>query len=211
MRNLVRASSNSVTLFTLLLLLLFSVMRSIPEYELATAQTRTTRTTMALGSNVLTYESSNYGFVVQYPANWQKVEFSKGIEEGTRNLVVNFLSPLEGPSDTFREYLIVQTENMTSRDLSLKTFTIEQMAFLKDSFPDFNILESNRSTTITSHIAYEVVYTYSDPIIGKAKAMEIWIVNGGKVYILSYHADAAKYSKYLPTILKMIGSFVTVK
>jgi hypothetical protein len=211
MRNLVRASSNSVTLFALLLLLLFSVMRSIPEYELATAQTKTTQTTMALASNVLTYESSNCGFVVQYPANWQKVEFSKGIEEGTRNLVVNFLSPLEGPSDTFREYLIVQTANMTSRDLSLKTFTIEQMAFLKDSFPDFNILESNRSTTITSHIAYEVVYTYSDPIIGKAKAMEIWIVNGGKVYILSYHADAAKYSKYLPTILKMIGSFVTVK
>jgi hypothetical protein len=211
MRNLVRASSNSVTLFALLLLLLFSVMRSIPEYELATAQTKTTQTTMALASNVLTYESSNCGFVVQYPTNWQKVEFSKGIEEGTRNLVVNFLSPLEGPSDTFREYLIVQTANMTSRDLSLKTFTIEQMAFLKDSFPDFNILESNRSTTITSHIAYEVVYTYSDPIIGKAKAMEIWIVNGGKVYILSYHADAAKYSKYLPTILKMIGSFVTVK
>jgi hypothetical protein len=211
MRNLIRASSNSVTLFALLLLLLFSVMRSIPEYELATAQTKTTQTTMALASNVLTYESSNCGFVVQYPANWQKVEFSKGIEEGTRNLVVNFLSPLEGPSDTFREYLIVQTANMTSRDLSLKTFTIEQMAFLKDSFPDFNILESNRSTTITSHIAYEVVYTYSDPIIGKAKAMEIWIVNGGKVYILSYHADAAKYSKYLPTILKMIGSFVTVK
>ena len=211
MRNLVRASSNSVTLFALLLLLLFSVMRSIPEYELATAQTKTTQTTMALASNVLTYESSNYGFIVQYPANWQKVEFSKGIEEGTRNLVVNFLSPLEGPSDTFREYLIVQTANMTSRDASLKTFTIEQMAFLKDSFPDFNILESNRSTTITSHIAYEVVYTYSDPIIGKAKAMEIWNVNGGKVYILSYHADAAKYSKYLPTILKMIGSFVTVK
>jgi hypothetical protein len=211
MRNLVRASSNSVTLFALLLLLLFSVMRSIPEHELATAQTKTTQTTMALASNVLTYESSNCGFVVQYPANWQKVEFSKGIEEGTRNLVVNFLSPLEGPSDTFREYLIVQTANMTSRDLSLKTFTIEQMAFLKDSFPDFNILESNRSTTITSHIAYEVVYTYSDPIIGKAKAMETWIVNGGKVYILSYHADAAKYSKYLPTILKMIGSFVTVK
>jgi hypothetical protein len=211
MRNLVRASSNSVTLFALLLLLLFSVMRSIPEYELATAQTKTTQTTMALAGNVLTYESSNCGFVVQYPANWQKVEFNKGIEEGTRNLVVNFLSPLEGPSDTFREYLIVQTANMTSRDLSLKTFTIEQMAFLKDSFPDFNILESNRSTTITSHIAYEVVYTYSDPIIGKAKAMEIWIVNGGKVYILSYHADAAKYSKYLPTILKMIGSFVTVK
>lgn len=211
MRDLVRASSNSVTLFTLLLILLFSAMLSIPEYERATAQTKTTLTIMALAGNVLTYESSNHGFIVQYPAIWQKVEFSKGIAEGTRNMVVNFLSPLEGPSDTFREYLIIQTANVTSRELSLKTFTDEQITFLKDSFPDFNILESNRSTTITSHIAYEVVYTYSDPIIGKAKAMEFWIVNAGKAYILSYHADAAKYSKYLPTIRKMIDSFVTLK
>jgi eukaryotic-like serine/threonine-protein kinase len=211
MRDLVRASSNSVTLFTLLLILLFSAMLSIPEYERATAQTKTTLTIMALAGNVLTYESSNHGFIVQYPASWQKVEFSKGIAEGTRNMVVNFLSPLEGPSDTFREYLIIQTANVTSRELSLKTFTDEQITFLKDSFPDFNILESNRSTTITSHIAYEVVYTYSDPIIGKAKAMEFWIVNAGKAYILSYHADAAKYSKYLPTIRKMIDSFVTLK
>ncbi len=208
MRDLVRASSNSVTLFTLLLVLLFSAMLSFPEYELATAQTKTT---MALAGNVLTYESSNHGFLVQYPASWQKVEFSKGIAEGTRNMVVNFLSPLEGPSDTFREYLIIQTANVTSRELSLKTFTDEQITFLKDSFPDFNILESNRSTTITSHIAYEVVYTYSDPIIGKAKAMEFWIVNAGKAYMLSYHADAGKYSKYLPTIRKMIDSFVTLK
>lgn len=74
-------------------------------------------------------------------------------------MVVNFLSPLEGPSDTFREYLIIQTANVTSRDLSLKIFTGEQITFLKDSFPDFNILESNRGTTITSHIAYEVVFT----------------------------------------------------
>jgi len=118
-------------------------MLSIPEYELATAQTKTALTTMALAGNVLTYESSNHGFIVQYPASWQKVEFSKGIAEGTRNMVVNFLSPLEGPSDTFREYLIIQTANVTSRELSLKTFTDEQITFLKDSFPDFNILESN--------------------------------------------------------------------
>jgi eukaryotic-like serine/threonine-protein kinase len=210
MRDLVRSSSNWVTLASLLLLL-FSAMFYIPGYELATAQTKTNLTTMPLASNVLTYEDSNCGFSVQYPASWQKVEFSNGIEEGTRKMVVNFLSPLEGPSDTFREYFLIQSANVTSRDLSLKTFTGEQITFLRDSFPDFNILESNRSTTITSHNAYEIVYTYSDPIIGKAKAMEIWVANGGKVYILSYHADATKYSKYLPTIRKMSDSFGIVK
>ena len=100
---------------------------------------------------------------------------------------------------------------MTSQDLSLKAFTGEQIIFLKESFPSFSLLESNRSTTLTSHIAYEVVYTYNDPILGTAKAMEIWIMDGGKAYILSYHADIAKYSKYLPTIRKMIGSFATLR
>ncbi|HET7147014.1 MAG TPA: PsbP-related protein [Candidatus Nitrosopolaris sp.] len=211
MKDHVRASSDSMTLLILLLLLSFSAMLSIPEHELATSQTKTILTTMALASNVLTYVSHNYGFSMQYPASWQKVEFNSGISEGSRNMVANFLSPLEGPSDTFREYLIIQTANMTSRDLPLKTFIREQITFLKDSFPDFNILESNQSTTNTSRIAYEVVYTYSDPLIGKSKAMETWIVNGGIAYILSFHADSAKYSKYLPTIRKMIDSFLTLK
>ena len=209
MSDSVRPVSNSATLFTLLLLLLCSAMLHIPEQEIATAQTKT-RTT-APASNILTYRSSIYGFIVHYPEGWQKVEFSKGIVDGARNTVVNFLSPLEGPSDTFREYLIIQIANVTSQDLSLKAFTGEQIIFLKESFPSFSLLESNRSTTLTSHIAYEVVYTYNDPIIGTAKAMEIWIMDGGKAYILSYHADIAKYSKYLPTIRKMIGSFATLK
>jgi eukaryotic-like serine/threonine-protein kinase len=211
MSNIVRPASNSATLFTLLLLLLSSAMLHIPEKEIATAQTKTSLTTTTPASNMLTYKSSNYGFIVHYPDGWQKVEFSRGIGDGTRNTVVNFLSPLEGPSDTFREYLIIQTANVTSQDLSLKAFTGEQITFLKESFPSFSLLESNRSTTLTSHIAYEVIYTYNDPIIATAKAMEIWIMDGGKAYILSYHADIAKYSKYLPTIRKMIDSFATLK
>ena len=152
----------------------------------------------------MTFGSSSYGIIVKYPKDRQKAEFSRGIADGTRNTLVSFLSPLEGPYETFREYLIIQSANVTSKDLTLKRVTGEQITYLKDSLPSFSLLELNRSITLANHIAYEVVYAYNDPIIGTAKAMEIWIINDGKAYILSYYADIAEYYKYLPSILKMI-------
>ena len=137
MSDSVRPASNSATLFTLLLLLLSSAMLHIPEQEIATAQTKTSLTTTTPASNMLTYKSSNYGFIVHYPDGWQKVEFNRGIGDGTRNTVVNFLSPLEGPSDTFREYLIIQTANVTSQDLTLKGIYRRTNNFFKRIFSKF--------------------------------------------------------------------------
>ena len=42
------------------------------------------------------YKNAQYNFDMQYPSNWQKIEFTQGIERGGRNTVVNFLSPSEG-------------------------------------------------------------------------------------------------------------------
>lgn len=50
------------------------------------------------------YKNAQYNFDMQYPSNWQKIEFTQGIERGGRNTVVNFLSPSEGTVDKFREY-----------------------------------------------------------------------------------------------------------
>jgi hypothetical protein len=60
---------------------------------------------------------------------------------------------------------------------------------------------------MAGHNAYTVVFTYSDPIVGTAKAIEVWTMNGSKSYILSYHADSRGYVGYLPTIERMINSF----
>jgi len=50
-------------------------------------------------------------------------------------------------------------------------------------------------------------YKYTDLVFGKAMAMDIGVTNGDKVFVLSYLADQAKFSFYLPTIQKMIDSF----
>ncbi|HYA84319.1 MAG TPA: hypothetical protein VEH06_12840 [Candidatus Bathyarchaeia archaeon] len=153
-------------------------------------------------SKYLGYQDTVHGFKVEYPADWEKIQFAQGITEGTHNLVVNFLSPSRGPSQTFRGYLIIDTANVTSAS----TFSKQEINFLAESFPHFTPIQvSNRS--LAGHNACEVVFTYKDPIVGSGKVMEIWTINGSRAYILSYHADSVDYISYLPVIQSMIKSF----
>ena len=50
-------------------------------------------------------------------------------------------------------------------------------------------------------------YKYTDLVFGKAMTMDIGVPNGDKVFVLSFLADPAKFSFYLPTIQKMIDFF----
>jgi eukaryotic-like serine/threonine-protein kinase len=160
-----------------------------------------------LVNKFLTYEDTAYGFKIEYPADWDKVQFSPGITQGPNNMVVNFLSPPRGPSQTFREYLLIEAANMTSAVSNLSTFSKQELSFLAQSFPHFTPVLVNSSSSLAGHNANTVVFTYSDPIVGTAKAMEIWAMIGPKGYILSYHADSSDYISYLPSIENMIHSF----
>ena len=153
-------------------------------------------------SKYLGYQDTAHGFKVEYPADWEKIQFSQGITEGPHNLVANFLSPSRGPSQTFREYLIIETANVNSASRFLK----QEISFLAQSFPHFTPVQVSNSS-LAGHNAYTVVFTYKDPIVGTGKVMEIWTINGSKAYILSYHADSVDYMSYLPVIQTMIKSF----
>lgn len=153
-------------------------------------------------SKYLGYEDIVHGFKVEYPADWEKIQFSQGITEGPHNLLVNFLSPSRGPSQTFREYLIIETANVTIAS----AFSKQEISFLAQSFPHFTAVQVSNSS-LAGHNTYEVVFTYKDPIVGTGKVMETWTINGSKAYILSYHADNVDYISYLPVIQTMIKSF----
>jgi hypothetical protein len=156
-------------------------------------------------SNLLTYENPTYAFRIQYPPNWEKVEFDQGIEEGHRNIIVNFVSPLGGSSDTFREYLIIEVGDLRSQNISLDQYTNTQISSRR-SLPSFELIES-ASATLSGNPARKVMYTYSNAEIGIARTMELLTIKDHKLYFISYTADATKYSSYLPTIQKMTDSF----
>jgi hypothetical protein len=158
----------------------------------------------------LTYQSHTYGFKIQYPSNWEKLEFTQGIEEEHRNIVVNFLSPAGGASNTFREYLIIEVRNLTSQDTSLGQY-IDTQINLRQALPNFSLSESTPTSLTGGYPAHKIVYTYSNPIVGITKAMEILTIKHDKLYFLSYSGDATKYGIYLPIVQKMIDSFQITK
>jgi len=153
------------------------------------------------------YVNSMEGFSVRYPVDWEKIEFAPGISEGPRNTIVNFVSPSGGPSELFREYLMIESANLTSNHPSLDSFAAGEIQYLKQSFPGFSLVQSTSTRNATYYPAYNLEYTYADPITGNDKAKEVWMVSGTKVYILSYHAAATEFSSHLPTAQMMIDSF----
>ena len=168
------------------------------------------------------YKNAQYGFEMQYPSNWQKVEFSHGIEQSGRNIVINFISPTEGNMDIFQEYLIIEIGNLqpqqklifSSPSSILSQYVDQQIGDYKKSFQGFQLIESSPSNkTDNNSILHgyspssKVVYTYDDLSAGKIKIMELYFLNKGKIYFMSFHSQLTSYMKYLPTIQKMIDSF----
>ena len=107
----------------------------------------------------LTYKNSMYGFGIQYPSNWEKIDFGQTIEEDDRHIVVTFLSPPEDALDIFREYLVIQV-GIPMFDRSLEQNVDAQINSLRDSLPDLGIVESNATTLAGGNRAHTLVYTF---------------------------------------------------
>jgi hypothetical protein len=152
----------------------------------------------------LTYKNSMYGFEIQYPSNWEKIDFGQAIEEDDRHIVVTFLSPPEDALDIFREYLVIQVGKLMF-NRSLEQYVDTQINSLRESLPDFGIVESN-ATTVAGNRAHTIVYTFK---VGEDeyKMTEFWTIKGDKIYYLKYSTESEKSDNHGSTIRKMIDSF----
>ena len=173
------------------------------------------------------YNNAQYNFDMQYPSNWQKIEFTQGIERGGRNTIVNFLSPSEGTVDKFREYFIVEVGDLRPQQgfamsspssFSLLTeYVNHQISNYKKLYQGFQLTESSTSSLLNktdnnssgpddNSLSYKIVYTHDDTTAGKIKVMELYLLKNNKIYLLSFHSEASNYSKFLPTIQKIVDS-----
>jgi hypothetical protein len=162
------------------------------------ANTTTTTTT----SLSLTCENPTYGIRIQYPSDWQKLEFSRRDSLG---IAVIFRSPPENASDTKLENLLIQVGNLPFQNISLEVLNNANIDNLRNSLVDFELVEST-ATTIAYNPAYKIIYTDT---VGQdeRKTMQVLSIKEDKVYLITYTAEASRYDRYLPTIQKMIDSF----
>lgn len=81
---------------------------------------------------------------------------------------------------------------------------------LTENHPDFKLIESSEST-LAGNRAHKIVFNATDNNGNERTSMQIWTLIDSKAYIITYKAEPKNYTKYLPTIIKMIDSFQIVK
>jgi hypothetical protein len=227
LREIIRHSSSYfVILFALLIfssLLTSTVLLHIPQHAMAETDNKQTANKESK-SNFLEYENPSYGITIKYPTDWNKIE--PVTFKGDHNkAVVEFKSPSEKPLQNDLATIHISVHNLPphnmldqfttffdksdSQKILLRGFILSYFtSLLTKKLPDFDFIksESDEKTTLADNPAQKIVYQYRDEqdII---KAMEVLTVKGDKGFIISYTAEASKYSDFIPIIKKMMDSF----
>lgn len=146
----------------------------------------------------LTYEDITTGISIQFPSNWEK---SVNLDN-----FVTFRAPPDTDTRIYPAALGLKIQELASKSVLLQEVTKVQISELKKSNPNLEFSEST-STTLAGKPAYRVVFTATDNNQVERKAMQIWTIIDNKAILITYKAQPDKYSTYLPTIERMIGSF----
>jgi YVTN family beta-propeller protein len=142
------------------------------------------------------YENPEEKISLLVPSDWNITESDN---------TINFSSPLQGRSDTFREGLFI--EILPSGNIPLNEYVSLDINALRQDLDHFVLTYSDANFTVSRYPAYKVIYSYSNNTASNLGAMRIWVVIGTNTYTISYHAELDNFHSYLPLIQKMIDSF----
>ena len=148
--------------------------------------TPTTQSGNATTNGTLLYEFPGIGLKIEYPSNWEKVEYGRAMKAFGEGVIANLLSPLDGSSDKFRDYVLLKVENLSSSGLSkvLANNSIAGGATYQRVFNHPNL--ANQSDIITT--------------------LQEWTSQNGKAFIVEFTAEKDKFADYLPLAKVIINS-----
>lgn len=162
--------------------------------------------------NFTSYNNTELGIYLQYPANWSKME-----EKFDANVnVISFISTPENDTDTFTENVNIAIEPLQNESITLEEYSNTTLAALSNVFENFSLI-NKENTNLDGVPAIKIIFSITQPQITDQsrdidtikqipmKIMQILSVKEGKAYVIIYSAEEAKYDDYLPIIEKMIG------
>jgi hypothetical protein len=152
----------------------------------------------------LPYGNLKRGIALEYPQDWEH-------QENNDPFVFSLCfaaPPVRGPNQ-FRENLTVTVQPLLD-PIALEEFArgrAEQQRQL--GVP----IEGPVAATLAGLPAYQMSSTGPLDPMGQfiAKILALCTIKNGKVYILSYTAEAAMFDRYLPEIQRMIQSFTIAR
>lgn len=152
------------------------------------------------------FKNSTYGIEIGYPVDWV-ISPDLPSEDEIPNFydVVTFESPSSASKVPVSVFVGVER---IPKSMTLGEYTEASLSYVDDEGSKIDLLEST-GTTLSGKLAHRVEYTMTaDESIGmKAKVMQVWTINSGIAYVITYVAMGDSYEKYLPTVERMIESF----
>lgn len=137
-------------------------------------------------AELLTYTNSLYKISISYPPLWEK-------KENTGSALVVFNSPT-------KESLNIVIYNNPDKKAGLENYTAEALK----SIEGLNgVIEKSEAATLAGREGYEVVYTLPNGI----KIRQIWTVENGRAFLLTFAARTSNYSDFETAATAMIDSF----
>ena len=149
----------------------------------------------------LTYQNLTYGITIKYPSNWT-LDDSGGVDD-TDVDIITFNSPSQSDNATVDVHQDKLDTDISNIDSYLK-FTISSY---QQDLKNFNIIESDKNSSISGNNAYKLIYTYTNDNGTKMKDLETGTIGGNNnVYYIVYDGEASVFDKYLPSVQRMINS-----
>jgi hypothetical protein len=160
----------------------------------------------------LTYNNSKFNFSIQYPSAWNIAENKIHPELENISSTIEINSPFEGSQDLLQEKFLISI-NKLQGNVTFSDYVDNALNEFKNEYKDFHLI-SNNSTMIDNHNARKLSYSYIagvDPLSIKLIMNHNIILDGNKVYVLTFGTPPDKYYDYLIIIQKMINSFKILK
>ena len=153
----------------------------------------------------LTYRNNATGIEIQYPSDWMKMEQGKSPFVMPPEVIV-LQSPNNGSSNTIPAKFSVSVQNV---NVTLDNYTNKTIASLMKNTPGAKIVESNK-TTLAGNPAHKVLGMFKQDN-KDINVIDEWAIKNEKLYRITFYSEQGSYSKHLPSIQKMIDSFVISK
>jgi hypothetical protein len=185
------ASTKTVVLMAVITSGLLSVPTSLSQNILAQAE-------------FLSYENKVFGFSIQYPADWKKVEESTP-KSSNINIVVSFSKQNKNQINSEAD-LYIRTEDFLGKNTTLEEFVQLQKAYTSSLLAVSSFNETR--PIIGDKPAWQLEYTFKGIGGTIRQGINSLFINDNIGYSIVFTADKKTYEKYFPLAQKMVDSFL---
>ncbi len=151
--------------------------------------------------NLKLYSDKSQKFSIKYPPSWRVEDITNSTGKTT-----TFISPKQSAVDKYQENVSIRVETLPNPQTTLANYTKSAIAKIKTTYQDAKIIESS-SIVMAKKPANLIVYTGTDENSLPIENLEVWTIDRGQIYVITYKADRQHYYGFLQSVMTMINSF----